>query len=58
MKNLKCDYGWVQESNEKDADVSGTCMVPSVQIGLRYKSKNLLGEKAEMLLTHVAPIKF
>ena len=38
MKTLKkCDYGWVQEkSNETDADVGDTCMVPSVQMSLRY----------------------
>ena len=37
MKNLKCDYGSVQkESNETDADEGDTCMVPSVQVCLRY----------------------
>ena len=37
MKNLKkSDYGLVQELNETDADVGDTCMVPPVQIGLRY----------------------
>ena len=38
MKNLKKrDYSWVQEKpNETDADVGDTCMVPSVQIDLRY----------------------
>ena len=29
MKNLiKCDYGWVQESNDTDTDVGDTCMFP------------------------------
>ena len=36
-KNLKkCDYGWMEESHKTNADVRDTCMVPSVQIGLRY----------------------
>ena len=34
-------------------------MVPSVQIGLRYKLKDVLGEKENRnFVTHVAPIKF
>ena len=50
MKNLKkfdyvFEYVWAQEeSNEMDADVGDMCMVPSVQIGLRYWFKDLSEE--------------
>ena len=61
MKNLKkCDYGWVQELNETDGDVGDKCMVPPVQIGLRYRLKDLSREERRKNrdVTHVAPIRF
>jgi hypothetical protein len=57
-----CDYGWVQEeSNETDADEGDTCMVPSVQIGLRCYLKDSSDKekrKSRDVVTHVAPIRF